>query len=161
MKVYRIIVIVVALILGISFTTLVFFGPNTQAAINEPVTEEYYELLKENALKVAKTLDKNNLNDETLTADFYFSEDELVVTVESMKAKLTAKIPILNHSLNVEDGTIKSQGTADFENVEYEEENQLNPACWYIVMSIAGGAFVVLMVYSLFFEIWFSSKKNK
>lgn len=50
MKVYRIIVIVVAIILGISFTTLLFFGPATQAAIKEPVTEEYYDMLKEKAL---------------------------------------------------------------------------------------------------------------
>lgn len=161
MKVYRIIVIVVAIILGISFTTLLFFGPATQAAIKEPVTEEYYDMLKENALNVAKTLDKNVLSDETLTADFYFNEDELVVTVSSMKAKLTAKIPISNHSLNVEDGTIISKGTVEFENTEYIEKNELNPAWWYIVMSIFGGAFLSGMVYLLFFEAWFSRKKTK
>ena len=158
MKVYRIIVIVVALVLGISFTAVSFSGSLVQVAINEPATEEYYEFLKEKALKVAKMLDKNALNDETLTADFYFNEDELVVTVESITAKLTTKIPISNYSLSVEDGTIKFQGATDFENVEYEEENQLEPAWWYIVMLIFAGALVALLVYLLFYGFWFSSK---
>lgn len=162
MKVYRIIVIVVAIILGVSFTTSIFLRPDTQAAINEPVTEEYYDLLKENALNVAKTLNKAVITDETLTADFYFSEDELVVTVESIKAKLTAKIPISNHSFNVENGTIISKGTAEFENIEYVEQNQLNPAWYYIVMSIFGGAFIGGLFYLLFFGAWFVlNKKTK
>lgn len=157
MKVYRIIAIVLALILGISYGSYLFSRPYAQAAINEPVTEEYYEMLKENAMNVAKTLDKSVLNDETLTADFYFGEDVLIVTVESLKAKITAKIPISNHSLNIEDGTIKSQGLAEFENVEYEEVNELLPAWYYIVMSIAGGAYVVFMAYIVFYKIWCKS----
>lgn len=161
MKVYRIIVIVVAIILGISFAILGFCGGAGLVALQEPVTEEYYDMLKENALNVAKTLNKNVISDETLTADFYFSEDELVVTVSSMKAKLTAKIPISNYSLNVENGTIISKGTAEFENIEYVEKNELQPAWWYIVMCIGGGAFMALIVYFIFFEAWFSSKKNQ
>lgn len=161
MKVYRIIVIVLAIILGISFATLGFSSPATQAAIKEPVTEEYYDFLKENALNVAKTLDKNVITDETLTVDFYFSEDELVVTVASMKAELTAKIPISNHSLNVEDGTIISKGTAEFQNIEYVENNKLNSAWWYIVLTISVSAGISYMTYFLFFDIWFPSKKNK
>lgn len=161
MKVYRIIVIIVAIILGISLAILGFLSPSTQAAIKEPVTEEYYDFLKENALNVAKTLDKNVITDETLTADFYFSEDELVVTVSSMKANLTAKIPISNHSLNVEDGTIISKGTAEFENIEYVEENKLNSVWWYIVVIIFVSAGTSYMIYFLFFYTWFPSKKNK
>ena len=45
MKVYRIIVIILAIILGVFFAILMFFGPATQAAIYDPVTEEYYEML--------------------------------------------------------------------------------------------------------------------
>lgn len=161
MKVYRIIVIIFAIILGFSFTTLMFFSPATQAAIKEPATEEYYDMLKENALKVAKTLDKNVMTNETLTADFYFSEDELVVTVSSTTAKLIAKIPISNHLLNIEDGTIISKGTVDFENIEYVEKNELQSTWWYIVISIGAGVFVSIVVYILFFEAWFSYKKEQ
>lgn len=154
MKFYRIIAIVLALTLGISFGSFLLSGPYAQAAINEPVTEEYYEILKEDAMNVAKTLDKSVLNDEKLTADFYFSEDELIVTVESLKAKITAKIPISNHSLNIEDGKIKSQGIAEFENVYYEEVNQLQPAWYYIFMSIVGSGVVAALAYFALFKMW-------
>ena len=161
MKVYRIVVIVVAIVLSVSFSAIVFWSGAGLVAVKEPVTEEYYDMLKENALNVAKTLDKNVISDETLTADFYFSKDELVVAVSSMKAKLTAKIPISNHSLNVEDGTIITKGTAEFENIEYIEKNNLQPAWWYIVMHIAFAGFIAFVIYLLFFETWFSRKKTK
>ena len=48
MKVYRIIVIAVAIILGLFFSITILFTPNIQATIKEPVTEEYYDMLKEN-----------------------------------------------------------------------------------------------------------------
>lgn len=159
MKVYRIIVIAISLILGISFSAVIYFSPARQSAINEPVTEEYYEMLKENALNIARTLDKSVLNDETLTGNFYFSPDELVVTVESMKAKLTAKIPILQNTLNIEDSTIKYQGNVEFKNVKYEKESRLMPAWYYMVLAIFGGMFIALMVYLLLFEAWRPSKK--
>ena len=154
MKIYRIIAIVLAFILGISFGSFLWSSPYAQAAIKEPVTEEYYEMLKGNAMNVAKTLDKSALNDETLTANLYFYEDELIVTVESLKAKITAKIPISNHSLNIEDGTIKTQGIAELENVCYEEVNKLQPAWYYIVMTIAGSAGVTVMAYWVLFKMW-------
>lgn len=160
MKVYRIIVIFVAILLGIFFTTLLFFEGNGIVSINEPVTERDYEVLKENALNVVKTLDTNVLSDEKLTADFYFNQDELVVTVSSMKAEITAKVPISNYSENVEDGTSISSGTAEIEKIEYVKENKLQPVWWYIVISIAGGVFLSAMVYIFFFEFWFSSKKR-
>ena len=47
MKIYRIIVIVLALILGISFSAFLIFSPTAQIAINDPVTEEYYEFQKQ------------------------------------------------------------------------------------------------------------------
>jgi len=160
MKVYRIIVMVVAIILGVFYTTCMFFSPLLQASIHEPVTEEYFDMLKENALNVAKTVDKNVITDETLTANFYFSEDELVVTVSSIKATLTAKIPISNHSLNVEDGIIISRGTAEFENIKYVEKNELLPAWLYILIAITSGSAVGILIYCIFFYAWFSHKKN-
>ena len=161
MKVYRIIVIVFAVILGL-FTVVGLCGAGAaELAIKEPVTEEYYELLKENALKVAKTLDKAALDNETLTADFYFKEDKLVVTVESIKAKIIANIPISNYSLNAENGTMMLQGTLDFENAKYIEKNLLMPAWFYIFLSVVWGMFVGVVVYIVFFYVWFSRPKRQ
>ncbi len=153
MKVYRIIVIIVAVILSISFSVFLFFTPTVQAAIHEPVTEEYYELLKENALEVAETLDKTVV-DETLTADFYFNGDKLVVTVESVKARLTAKIPVSIHSLDIENGTIILNGTAEFENVLYEKENFLLPIWLYMMLISLLGIVIGYAIYFFFFKVW-------
>ena len=160
MKIYRIIVRIVATILGILFAVQLLITPTAQTAIKDPVTEGYYDKLKVNALNVAKTLNKNVINDETLTADFYFNQNELVVTVSSMKANLIAKIPISNNSLNIEDGTIISKWTVEFENIEYVEETELLPAWRYIAIAIIAGALIAILIL-LLFEMWFASKKHK
>ena len=160
MKTYRIIAIVVSFILGVSFGICLIFSPNMQMAINDPVTKEDYELLKENALEVAKTLDKDAINDETLTADFYFETEKLVVTVESMKAKVTAKIPVLKQSLNFEDQTIIAKGTVKFEKVEFTENSKLQPVWWYCGMASVGSALVIMAMYALL-QAFIPHKKNK
>lgn len=159
MKVYRSIVIILAIILGLGSSIWAFFSPNTQMAINDKVTEEDYELLKEDALKVAKTLDKNVLNDETLTADFYFDENKLVVTVESKKAKIIAEFPITKQVMNIEDGIIQIQENIEVEHVEYAKASKLLDAWLYIVLVIFVGAFVGVAVYFFLYASWFSFLK--
>ena len=161
MKIYRCIVIVLGIILGITFSTIVYFGHNTQMAIYDPVTEEYYDYLKENALKVAKTLDKSKVSDEILKTEFYFDENQIVVTVESMKATVTAKIPITNQVFNIEDETIKSQGIVEFKNVKYETENKLESKWFYILIIIVVFGFTAVMTYFILFEAWLSPKKRQ
>ena len=156
MKGDRIIVKVFALILIISLTMGMLFSPFIRLAIKEPVTEEYYDFLKENALNVAKTLDTNVVTDAELKANYFFRENEMVITVESMKAKITAKIPISN-SMNNEKGTIIYSGTAEFENVEYIEQRYLYSAWYYI-----GTAICIALITTAFilFTAWFSNKKQ-
>lgn len=154
MKVYRTIVIVIAILASISFFTFGLFAPCTQVAIHNPPTKEYYDQLKEEAMKVAKKLDRNALTDETLTADFYFNENELVVIVESMQAKLTAKIPMSAASYNIEDDTIIFKGICEFENVKYEGKNLIDPAWYYILLAIFGALFSGIMIYLLLLKVW-------
>lgn len=161
MKIYRRIVIAFSIILGIALSTIMYFGSATQMAIHDPVTEEYYHYLKENALKVAKALNRSKVSDETLKADFYFDENELVVTVESIKAAVIAKIPITNQVFNIKDETIKSQGIVEFENVKYETENKLESKWFYILLMIVGFGFTAVMNYFIFYEAWFSPKKRQ
>ncbi len=162
MKIYRIIVIIVAILIGVSFSVFLFFAPKVQAAIHNPTTEEDYDLLKEEAMKVAKTLDRSALTDEMLTADFYINEEELVVTVASDKARLTAKIPISNKSFSIEDNTINSKGICEFENVKYEKENFLLPIWLYIMLIISLSIIAGYSVYFFFFKVWqnFSFKRR-
>lgn len=157
MKVYRIIVIAVAIILGLFVTLTILFTPNIQATIKEPVTEEYYDMLKENIVNVAKTLDKTVVSDETLTADFYFTQNELVVTVSSFKASLTGRIPISAPLVNVENGKIIFNGIAEYENVEYVVQKELEPIR-YIVLAVLAGIFVSGITYIMLYEVWFGIK---
>ena len=161
MKVYRAFATILAIVFGISIGIFFISSCAAQTAIKEPVTEEYYEMLKENAMNVAKSLDVNVVDDKEITADFYLNKDELVVTVQSFKAKITAMLPISNSSLNVENGNINFQGKADFESVRYIEKNELHPAWWYIVMTIAGSAFVAMMVYSIISSLIPTKKNSK
>ncbi len=168
MKNQRIIAIVIAILVGtFVFAFLFFASPAAQTAIHNPPTEEHYELLKEEALRVAKTLDKNYLTDETLTANLYFSEDELVVIVESVQAKLTARIPIENYSLSAENNTIKFKAICEFENVEYEKKDLVESVWFYFALSIAMGLLIGYLVCMLLFAVcewlanWNKSKSKK
>ena len=97
MKVYRTFAAILAIVFGISFGIFLITSSEAQTSIKAPVTEEYYEMLKENAMNVAKTLDVNVVGDEEITADVYLNKDELVVTVQSFKAKITAIFPLLQN----------------------------------------------------------------
>jgi len=161
MKIYRNIALVVSFILGVSFGIyLFFFSPNVQMAINDPVTKEDYELLKENALEVAKTLDKDALNDKTLTADFNLETEKLVVTVESIKAKVTANIPFLRQQVQLEDETIIVKGTVEFEKVEFVEKSKIQAVWWYGGMSSIATILVIVSMYALL-QMFIPYKKNK
>ena len=154
MKVYRAIVIVLAILLGISFALWLISMPNPQTAIKAPVTEEYYEMLQKYSMDVARTLDVEVVNDKTLTADFSYNKNELVVTVKSLKATVIAHIPISNNEFNIDKGEVIIHGIAEFEKVEFEKVNNLQPAWWYMVMSIFAGALVIFAVWTLFYKAW-------
>ena len=132
MKVYRTIVIVIAILASISFFAFGLFAPCTQVAIHNPPTKEYYDQLKEEAMKVAKKLDRNALTDETLTA----------------------KIPMSTASYNIEDDSIIFKGICEFENVKYEGKNLIDPAWYYILLAIFGALFSGIMIYLLLLKVW-------
>lgn len=112
--------------------------------ITFPVTEEYYNQLEKNALKVAKTLDKNIIEDETLTADWTLNDKELVVTVESIRVKLIAKIPV---SIKVLDKSLNLNETIHLENVEYEKIDKMMNSPWlYIMATIIEGIMMFIVV---------------
>ena len=154
MKVYRKFVIVLALVVGLFYCGWLISSPTAQTAIRDPVTEEYYEMLEKYAMNVARTLDVEVLTDETVTANYYYSGNVIVVTVESFKAKVIAYIPVSNYEINIENGEFTSYGIAEFEKVEFAKSSDLNPAWWYVVMAIAGGAFLAFAVWAFLYKTW-------
>lgn len=154
MEIYRIVVIVVAILVGISVALWLISMPSAQTAIKTPVTEEYFEMLQNTAMDVARTLDVGVVTDKTLTANFSYHENELVVTVESLKATVIAHIPILNNEINIEDGEVVIHGIVEFEKVEFENASNLESAWWYLVMSIFAGLLITFVVWTVFYKVW-------
>lgn len=153
-EIYRAIVTVLAILSGISVGLWLIFMPAAQTAIKDPVTEEYFEMLQNTAMDVARTLDVEIVTDETLTADFSYKENEIVVTIKSFKATVIAHIPISNNEFNIEEGEVVIHGIAEFEKVEFENAINLQPAWWYMVESIIVGALVAFAVWEIFFKLW-------
>ena len=153
-EIYRAIVTVLAILCGIFVALWLNSMPAAQTAIQAPVTEEYFEMLQNTAMDVARTLDVEVVTDKTLTADFSYNETELVVTIKSFKAKVIASIPVSNCELNIENGEFTSHGIAEFEKVEFENVSNLKPAWCYMVISIFAGALATSVIWNVFFKIW-------
>ena len=154
MEIYRIVVIVVAILVGISVALWLISMPSAQTAIKTPVTEEYFEMLQNTAMDVARTLDVGGVTDKTLTANFSYHENELVVTVKSFKATVIAHIPILNNESNIEEDEIVIHGKAEFEKVEFENASNLKPAWCIITIAIGMSIFVAYVVWTMFYKAW-------
>ena len=154
MKIYRTVVIVLAILIGISVALWLISMPNVQTAIKNPVTEKDFEMLQNTAMDVARTLDVGVVTDKTITANFSYHENELVVIVNSFKATVIAHIPILNNETNIEEGEFVIHGIAEFEKAEFENASNLESAWWYIVMSIFAGALITFVIWTLFYKVW-------
>lgn len=151
---YQKIVIAIAIVLGSFCTILLLNSRDVQMSFNNPTTEEDYMLMEANAMEVARTLDKNSLSDETLSVDFSFNETELTVEVKSIKAKVIARIPILLKHFNIKNETIEYSANLDFENVEYERENLLYPAFYYLFLSVTCGFIIGFTIWSVLYYFW-------
>ena len=158
---YQKIVIAIAIVLGCFCTVLMLNSSAVQMSLNNPTTEEDYVLLEENAMEVARTLDRNVLSDETLSVDFSFNETRLIVEVKSIKAKIIAKIPVLQKQFSIKDEVIEYSANLDFENVEYERENLLYPAIYYLYLSVTYGFVLGFMIWSVLYYFWKDFKKKQ
>lgn len=155
MKPYKIFAIVLAAVFGILSAVWMLFLPEPQAAFKEPVTEEYYEILQKNAMEVAKTLNVDVLTDESLTAEFYYNDKELVVTVKSFKATVIAHLPLSGYDISIEDEELTFYGTVDFEKIDFEKSNELEPVWYYILLAIMVGCLIALVTYVIVYQIWY------
>lgn len=139
-------------ILGTVF--LLKVHPEAPLAINEPTTAEHFEMLEKNAVMLAETLDHNILEDQALTGDICFEAEYLIVTVKSVKAKVTAKIPIAYSEYGMNNGIFRLQGSLELKNAEYERTNELMPAWHYIVVALFLCALLSVCIYEIFNLKW-------
>ena len=150
-KVYRIFTMILSIFLSVLFCVLLITSPKSQLALNNPTTENDYELLEAKALDVAKSLNEDALADNSLTAEWSLTDKELIVTVASLKAKVTAKIPFSIDLLDMKDETLHVSTSLKLNDIEYIRENLLNSGSFYIyapiVVSTCMGSFIYFMFY--------------
>ena len=148
MEIYRFIAIIVAIIAGIINSRISLKSEEAQQAIKDPIIQKDYEILQKNAIKFAKTLDIS-IVEEGLTVDYHISDEKLSVIVESYKAKLIVKIPILIQKIKNQEGIVKIEGIAKVEKAEYEVENKIESKYKYIIDAILFGLFTGFGTYIL------------
>lgn len=118
-------------------------------AIKEPATAEHFEMLEKNAMMLAETLNPNYLEDEIIAEDIGFETEKLVVTVKSIKAQVTVKIPIVYSEYGMDNGNFRIQGSLELNNRECERINQLMPGWYYIIVAWALSALLSYALYMI------------
>ena len=150
MKIYRNIVIIVSIAVGFLFSMWLFnVADFMECASNYPVTEEHYDMLKENAIKVAKTLDNNAIEGEGISATHKIDNDMISVQVNSKIATVKAKIPI---SIQLEKGeNIKINSEIKYEDVKWEKTSNIYPKWFYILLLLFMSLVIAWAIYMIFY----------
>ena len=118
-------------------------------AIKEPATVEHFEMLEKNAMMLAETLNPNCLEDEILAGDIAFETDKLIVTVKSIKAQVTVKIPIVYSEYGMDNRNFRNQGSLELKNAECERINLLKPGWSYIIHALTLSALLSYALYKI------------
>ena len=131
-KIYRIIVLVISIFVGLSVLVYMINSPSVKIAFYDQVTEEDYQYLKDWTLKVAKTLD-TTIVEENIRAYKTFDNQNLYITCEliqfnTVKCKVIATFPMLvDDKMLIKNDNIQITGKIDFEGVTYQEEETIKP----------------------------------
>lgn len=124
-KIYRIIIILFSVIVGITACIFCFFSEKAQLALNDPLTQEHIDFLKEITLEIAKTMDDDRAKENDLDSIMYYSKDHVFVVVESNKTKITAKLPISNQEIKLENGKVFIQGIPEIDKIQFEQKDKI------------------------------------
>jgi len=124
-KIYRIIIILFSVIVGIAACVFCFFSEKAQLALNDPLTQEHIDFLKEISLEIAKTMDDESAKENDLKSTKYYSKEHVFVVVESNKTKITAKFPISNQEIKLENGSVFIKGSPQIEKIQFEQEDKI------------------------------------
>lgn len=138
MNIYRIIIIVFSVIVGITACVFGFSSEKAQLALNDPLTEEHVDFLKEISLEIAKTMDDERAKENDLDSTMYYSKDHLFVVVESNKTKITAKFPVSSQEIKLENGTVFIQGIPEIDKIKIEQEDKIKTKekCIFSILGI-------------------------
>lgn len=136
MKIYKITVIVLSVIIGISVAVFMnLFSPLTIPAYTNSITEEDYQELKNYALEVANNSDIG-LNNKDIDVTIELDAETLKMDINKDIYGVEAIFPISNLAWKTEDGIMKYDMVIDYDNVAFSEHTDVKPAFFYIILSI-------------------------
>ena len=152
MKIYRTIVIVLSVIIGIAAAVLLILSsPVIIPSFTGSITSESYQILKDYAFEIA-SFDTEPREDIVVTKNL--TKESLVVDVDASIYGVEAIFPISNFEVRIENGIIQYEVVIDYNNVTYLEHIDVEPPLFYILISIViaflwGVLFWFLIYYSI------------
>ena len=150
MKIYRNIVIVLSIMLGIvSAVLMTLSNPLAIESFKDSITSESYQNLKDYAFEIASNSDAKPKED--IIASMHLTNEFLIVDVDTSMYGIEAIFPISRYDEKIKDGIIKFEGKIDYNNVTYSEHTDVKPSWLYIyagiLMAVATAALLYLVFY--------------
>lgn len=153
MKIYKITVIVLSVIIGISVAVFMnLVSPVTIPAYTNSITEEDYQELKNYALEVANNSDIG-LNNKDIDVTIELDAETLKMDINKDIYGVEAIFPISDLTWKTEDGIMKYDMVIDYDNVTYSEHTDVQPAFFYITISIFLAGVLAVPMYFLLYSI--------
>lgn len=153
MKIYKITVIVLSVIIGISVALFLnLTSPVTIPAYTNSITEEDYQVLKNYALEVANNSDIG-LNNKDIEVTIELDDETLKMDINKDIYGIKAIFPISNLAWKTEDGIMKYNMVIDYDNVIFSEHTDVKPAFFYMLISIFLAGLLALPIYFLLYSI--------
>lgn len=127
MKIYKITVIILSVIIGISVAVFMNLeSPVTIPAYTNSITEEDYQELKEYALELANNSDIGLINNDIdVTSELDSKTLEMHINKEIYG--VDAIFPISDLTWKIENGIMKYEMVIDYDNVAFSEHTDVEP----------------------------------
>ena len=152
MKVYKIVILVLAFFISATVGVLLFSSPVCIAAFSgySPTSEEY-QTLKDYAFEIASNSDTQL--DEHMDVTKSFNERALTIHVKTDSYGVKATFPISNWNEKIENGIISDSGTIIYDGVTYSEENYVKNPLVYLWACFTAAVAVMGLIYLVFAAI--------
>lgn len=144
MEIYRRITVVIACIVAIICMVCLWnIEDITGQAKLYPISEEVFSNLEQKALNVAKTFDVNQSKIE-------YTNNELIVVVDSDNAKVKAKIPVSIELQGIEEDNLNLSATLNYNETTYERTSEVKPLWQWVLLYSAMTALLAFTLWAFF-----------
>ncbi len=158
MKIYRIIVIILSIAVGIGSNVWVYLtSPVVKPTITGAITSESYQTLKDYAFEFATNGDTEPREGIIVTSNF--TEETLTIKVDEEIYGIEAIFPISKFERKIENGILSYVAIIDYNNVTYLEHTVIESPYKYIITMIALAIMSAILVYMVLYVAVYGMKK--